>query len=65
MAQLTLGAERAIFEKPEILEQHMKPLYIHEHLDGVLVNRMLVDGGACVNIMPGSMFEKVGHKDGS
>jgi hypothetical protein len=41
----------------------MKPLYIWGHLDGVLMNRMLVDGGACVNIMPGSVFEKLGHKD--
>jgi hypothetical protein len=24
---------------------------------------MLVDGGACVNIIPGQVFEKLGHKD--
>jgi hypothetical protein len=24
---------------------------------------MLVDGGACVNIMPYAVFEKLGHKD--
>jgi hypothetical protein len=63
MAQLTLGAERVVFEKPEALRQHMRPLYISRHLDGVSVNWMLVDGGACVNIMPGSVFEKLGHGD--
>jgi hypothetical protein len=63
MARLTLGAERVVFEKPEALGQHMKPLYIRGHLDGVPVNRMLMDGGACVNIMPASTFEKLEHKD--
>jgi hypothetical protein len=63
MAHLTLGAERAIFEKPETLGQHMKLLYIWGHLDAILMNQMLVDGSACVNIMPGSVFEKIGHKD--
>jgi hypothetical protein len=41
----------------------MKPLYIKGHLDGVLVSRMLVDGGVCVNIMPCSVFEKLGYKE--
>jgi hypothetical protein len=40
-----------VFEKPEKLGQHMKPLYIKGHLDGKPVSRMLVDDGACVNIM--------------
>jgi hypothetical protein len=38
MAQLTLGAERVVFEKPETLGQHMKPLYIQGHLDVVSMN---------------------------
>jgi hypothetical protein len=63
MAWLVLGAERAVLEKPNVLGQHMKPLCIRGHLDGVSVNHMLVDGGACVNIMSSSMFEKLGHKE--
>jgi hypothetical protein len=39
----------------------MKPLYIKGHLDGVPVGRMMVDGGARVNIMPVTVFEKLGH----
>jgi hypothetical protein len=38
----------------------MKPLYIKGHIDGTSMNRMLVDGGACVNIMPCSLFKKLG-----
>jgi hypothetical protein len=64
VAQLNLGAERAVFEKPEKLGQHMKPLYIKGHLDGKPVNMMLVNGGACVNIMPDAVFEKLEHSEG-
>jgi hypothetical protein len=64
MARLMLGAKRAVFEKPQAFDQHMKSLYIRGHLDGVPVNRMLMDGGACVNIMLASTFEKLEHKDG-
>jgi hypothetical protein len=52
-----------MFEKPEKLGEHMKPLYIKGHLDGWPVGRMMVDGGASINIMPLSMFEKLGHKE--
>jgi hypothetical protein len=62
-AQLALGAERAVFEKSEVLGEHMKPLYIKGHLNGRLVNRMLVDGGACVNIMLVMVFERLGNKE--
>jgi hypothetical protein len=42
----------------------MKPLYIKGHIDGTPVNRMLVDRGACMNIMPCSLFKKLGSRDG-
>jgi hypothetical protein len=63
VAQLNLGAERAIFENPREFGHHMKPLYIKGYLDGEPINRMLVDGGACVNIMPYHLFEKLGHQE--
>jgi hypothetical protein len=62
-AQLALGAKRAMFEKPEVLEEHMKPLYIKGHLNGRPVNCMLVDGGVCVNIMLVTVFEHLGNKE--
>jgi hypothetical protein len=33
LAQLDLGVERVIFEKPETTSSHMKPLYIKRYLD--------------------------------
>jgi hypothetical protein len=38
-------------------------LYIKGHLDGKPVGRMMVDGGASVNIILLSLFEKMGHKE--
>jgi hypothetical protein len=36
----------------------MKLLYITGHLDRAPVYRLLLDGGACMNIMPYSLFRK-------
>jgi hypothetical protein len=41
----------------------MRPLYIKGHLVGTPVNRMLVDGRVCINIMPWSLFSKLGYKE--
>jgi hypothetical protein len=53
VSQLTLGAQEAVFKKPVESGDHLKPLYIHRHLDGTPVARMLVDGSATVNVMLG------------
>jgi hypothetical protein len=59
-----LGVEHAVFEKPKNLGAHMKPLFIRGHLDGTPIGHMLVDGGASVNILPLSLFKKLGHVEG-
>jgi hypothetical protein len=64
IVELTLGAGRAVFEKPENPGAHMKPLFIRGHLDGMPIGLMLVDGGASVNILPLSLFKKLGHVKG-
>jgi hypothetical protein len=51
VAELALGAECAVFEKPENLAAHIKPLFIWGHLDGTPVAHMLLNGGASVNIL--------------
>jgi hypothetical protein len=43
VAELALGAERAMFEKLENPGAHMKPLFIRRHLDGTPVGHMLMD----------------------
>jgi hypothetical protein len=63
IVELCTGVERAVFERPPKLAEHMKPSYIRGHLDGVPVGRMRVDGGASINIMHVSLFEKLDHQE--
>jgi hypothetical protein len=50
-----------MFEKLHNPGLLMKPLFIQGHLDGTLIGHMLVDGGASVNILPLSLFKKLGQ----
>jgi hypothetical protein len=63
VAQLDFGPKNAIFEKPKEPVKHLKPLYIKGHINGSPVAKMLVDGGAVVNLMPYSVFKKLGLYD--
>jgi hypothetical protein len=64
VADLALGAERAVFRKPKNPSAHMKPLFIRRHLGGMPVGHVLVDGGASINILSLSLFKKLGHIEG-
>ena len=52
----------ATFEKPDDdKRQHLKALFLKGFVDGKLVTKMLVDGGAAVNIMPYVMLASLGR----
>ena len=62
VAQLHLGPQPIIFEKPkEKSYKHLKGLYLKGLIDGKPVNRMLVDTGATVNLMPYSVLRRLGR----
>jgi hypothetical protein len=62
LAQLSVGAAATVFQKPQEKHyRHLKPLYIKGYVNGKPVNRMLVDSGAAVNIMPYSLCRKIGR----
>jgi hypothetical protein len=61
VAELMLGVECVVYEKPDDLGVHMQPLFIRGHLDGTPIGHMLVDGGASINILPLSLLKKLGH----
>jgi hypothetical protein len=63
VAQMCLSSKVAVFEKPEESSQHLKPLYIQSHIDEKPVSRMLIDGGTIINLMPYSVFKKLGRED--
>jgi hypothetical protein len=53
-------ASKMVFEKPsKQMTQHLKPLYIKAHMNGRPVNKVLVDNGATVNILPYKMLSKL------
>ena len=66
MAQLNLEPLPATFEKPENdKRQHLKVLFLKGFVDGKPVTKMLVDGGAAVNIMSYVMLRKLGKNQES
>jgi hypothetical protein len=60
---MCLVPKDAVFEKPEELSQHLKPLYIRGHINGKPISRMLIDGGASINLMLYSFFKKLGREN--
>ena len=58
VAKLTV-VHQAIFDKP-VKHRHLKALYVKGFVDGKPMSKMLVDGGAFVNLMPYTTFRKLG-----
>ena len=63
LAHLQFGPREAVFQKPSEKDNHLKALYMRGHINGKSVTRILVDGGAIVNLMPYSLYKKLGGKD--
>jgi hypothetical protein len=62
IAQLNFGLRPVIFEKPrEKNYKHLKALYHKGYINRHLVNKMLVNTGAAVNIMPYSVLRQLGR----
>jgi len=61
IAQLALDPMTAIFEKPADNErQHLKALFVKGRVDAQPMTKILVDGGAAINIMPYVVYRKLG-----
>jgi hypothetical protein len=46
VAQFDFGPKEAAFTKPKESVNHLKPLFVRGHIDGIPIAKMLVDGGA-------------------
>jgi len=57
-----LSSRNATFEKPE-KQLHLKALYLKGFIDAKPLTKMLVDGGAAINLMAYSTFRKLGRKE--
>jgi len=64
IAQLALDPMTAIFEKPVDNErQHLKAQFVKGRVDGQPMTKILVDGGAAINIMSYAVYRKLGKGD--
>jgi hypothetical protein len=63
VAQFDFGPKEAAFTKPKESVNHLKPLFVRGHIDGIPIAKMLVDGWAAVNLMPYSLYRKLGKQD--
>ena len=58
--ELEFPPGKIIFEKPsKRMSLYLKPLFIKVHMDGIPINRVLVDNGAIVNILPSGMLKNI------
>lgn len=49
-----------MFERPDAsMMYHLKPLFIREKVDNIGINKMFVEGGETVNVMPHYLFKKI------
>lgn len=54
----------AFFERPgEVMKSYLKPLFITGKVEDVLINKILVDCGTTVNLMPHRLLRKIGKYD--
>jgi len=64
IAQFALDPMTAIFEKPADNErQHLKALFVKGRVDDQPMTKILIDGGAAINIMPYAVYRKIGKGD--
>nr|CAD1833460.1 unnamed protein product [Ananas comosus var. bracteatus] len=68
VAQLQLedakSADAVIFEKPSAIQtRFVRPLFIRALIEGRPVSRVMIDGGAMVNVIPTSFFKKLGKSE--
>jgi hypothetical protein len=62
VAQFDFGPKEAAFTKPKESVNHLKAHFLRGHIDGIPIAKMLVVGGG-VNIMPYSLYRKLGKQD--
>jgi hypothetical protein len=62
VAQFDFGPKEVAFTKPKESVNHLKPLFVRGHIDGISIAKMFVDGGAAVNLMSYSLYRKLGKQ---
>ncbi|KAM1117764.1 hypothetical protein ACFX19_008224 [Malus domestica] len=59
---LRIYTDKMVFSCPNmLLANHLKPIYVAAHLEGVPFKRILIDRGAAVNVLPTKQMKKIGR----
>lgn len=59
-----VNEDKDIFEIPDMhMQHHLKPLFIRAKVEHIGINEVLIDCGACINMMPHSLLRKIGKYD--
>jgi len=54
-------SEQAMFERPDdLMKSHLKPLFIQAKINNVGINKVLIDGGSTVSLLPHFLLKKIG-----
>lgn len=54
--------DKVVLERLDMaLQQHYTPLFIRAKVENMRINKVLVDSGACINIIPHSMLRKLAN----
>jgi hypothetical protein len=63
VAQFDFGPKEAAFIKPKESVNHLKPLFMRDHIDEVPIGKMLEVGGVTMNLISYSLYRKLGKQD--
>jgi len=56
--------QKVVFENPNgSMKSHLKIVFIPARVDDIGINKVLVDGGAAINLMPQILLRKIGKLD--
>ncbi|KAM1174077.1 hypothetical protein ACFX13_027333 [Malus domestica] len=59
---LRIYTDIMVFSRPNVsLANHLKPIYVTAHVEGVPFKRVLIDGGATVNVLPAKQMKRLGR----
>lgn len=59
-----VNEDKTIFERPDLgMQQNLKPNFIWANVENVGVNKVLVDGGVKINLMPHSLLNNIRKYD--
>jgi hypothetical protein len=63
VAEMSFDPCDTVFQRPKDSKNHLNTLYIWGHFDGTPISRMLINGGAIINLMSYFFFKKMGKSD--